>query len=121
MGGVILFDRIFTYIPIHSLKGRLRFWFTILIVLLIILSALPFLLVGKGHRENEARASIEQMINLQQLVIENWFTERMADILTISSIPSVVSLDMEKMSEALEILIPTMMILVESSLLINMV
>lgn len=100
---MVLFNRVFNYIPIHSLKGRLRFWFTILIVLLILLSSFPFLLVGKGHRENEAKASIEQMINLQQLVIENWFTERMADILTISSLPVVTSLDMEGMSEALEI------------------
>ncbi len=43
------------------------------------------------------------MINLQQIVINNWFEERKAGIKFISELPSVKNLDLPKMKEEFEI------------------
>ncbi len=63
-----MLGRIYDLLFLNSLKKRLRFWFILLIVLLVGLSYLPFILFGKEYREIEAQNNIQQMINLQQLM-----------------------------------------------------
>ncbi|RUL48800.1 diguanylate cyclase domain-containing protein [Lysinibacillus antri] len=63
---------------------------------------IPFTIYVKEFRENEAQNNIEQMINLQQLFIENWFNEKATYIQTASQLPAVKEMDKEKMKEAFE-------------------
>lgn len=65
------------------------------------LSFTPFFLFGKEYRENEAYNTIQQVINLQQLAIENWFYERASDVHTISQLPTVKELEKERIEEIL--------------------
>lgn len=89
------------WLGITSLKGRLRFWFISLIALLVILASIPFYILGKSYIREEASLTIEKMINLQQLVIENWFEERMADIRSVSNLPELRGVELSKLNEAL--------------------
>lgn len=100
----MLFNRIVSLLGILSLKGRLRFWFLSFLVVLILCASIPFVLFGKQQKREDAHATIEKTINLQQTVINNWFEERMADIKTVSQLPTVKARDLTRMQEALEAL-----------------
>ncbi len=94
--------RIYYLLHLNSLKRRIRFWFIFLILLFVLLSSLPFLIYGKQFREEEAQDNIQQMINLQQIVIDKWFDERMSNIRTISQLPTVRAGQKEKLKQVLE-------------------
>lgn len=66
------------------------------------MSYIPFSLYVKEFREIETQNNIQQMINLQQLVIDKWFEERISDIHTISQLPVVKAMDKVKMQQTLE-------------------
>ena len=94
--------RIYHLFRLKSLKRRLRFWFTILLLLLVVLSYIPFAKYAREFREIEAQNNINQMINLQQMMIENWLDEKSTTIQSISQLPVVRTLDKEKIKEVLE-------------------
>jgi len=95
-------NRIFRLFKILSLKERLRFWFLCFIVLLVLLASIPFVVIEKSQKREEANVAIEKMINLQQLVIENWFKDRLADIKSISELPAVKAGELTRMKESLK-------------------
>ena len=97
-----MLHRIYHLLRLNSLKRRLRFWFIFLILLFIVLGYVPFMLYGKEYREIEAQNNIQQTINLQQLVIDKWFEDKVSTILTISQLPDVKAIEKEKMKKALE-------------------
>ena len=102
MGDKMFLNRIFRLFKISSLKERLRFWFLCFIVLLVLLASIPFVIIEKGQKREEANVAIEKMINLQQLVIDNWFKGRLADIKSISELPAVKAGELAKMKGSLE-------------------
>lgn len=100
---VKLLNRIFNTFRISKFKSRLRFLFICFIILLVFLFSIPFFLVGKQHKKEDANVAIEKTINLQKIVINNWFEERKAGIRFLSELPSVKNLDLSKMKDVLEI------------------
>lgn len=99
----MLFNRIVSLLGITSLKGRLRFWFICFLVLLVLLASFPFVILGKMQKREDAKIELEKMINLQQIVINNWFEEKLADIRSIAELPTFKEKDFGKMKEALEV------------------
>lgn len=93
---------VYNLFRLYSLKRRLRFWLICLILLSLFLSYIPFTIYFKEFREKEAQNNIQQMINLQQLFIENWFDEKITDIRTVSQLPVVKVMEKGKMKQALE-------------------
>lgn len=65
------------------------------------LSYLPFAKYAREFREVEAQKNIQQIINLQEMMIENWFEEKSMTIKTISELPVVKAGNKEKTKEAL--------------------
>ncbi len=98
----MLVNRIFSKVGVQSLKGRLRFGFICYIVLLILLASTPAVFIGKKYMQESAYSEIEKTIDLQQLVIENWFEDRIAEINFISELPTVKAKDLKSMEVALE-------------------
>src|SRR4051812_45548669 len=96
-GTIKMINKIYRLLRLNSLKRILRFWFTLLILLFVVLSYLPFFLYGKEFREIETQNNIQQIINLQQLVIDKWFEDKSASILTISQLPDVRAMEKGKM------------------------
>ncbi len=96
------FNNIFNKLGISSFKGRLRFWFLCFMALMVLLAAIPFVLLEKQQKREDANVSIEKMIDLQQVVIDYWLKERISDVKSISELPTVKALDLEKMKEAFE-------------------
>ncbi|MEK3937647.1 diguanylate cyclase [Sporosarcina sp. FSL W7-1349] len=94
-------ERLFQRFDISTLKGRLRFWFICMIAVLVLLASIPFFLVGKTHKREDARQVISKMIDLQQVVVGDWFVDRLADIRFISELPSIRDGDTNKTEEAL--------------------
>ncbi|MGG3802083.1 diguanylate cyclase domain-containing protein [Metabacillus fastidiosus] len=97
------FNHVFRLLRISSLKGRLRFWFICFIILLVLLASIPFVIIGKHTKREEANVSIEKMINLQKLMIEQWFGERLSDIKSVAELPTVKAGKVTEMQEALEV------------------
>lgn len=64
-------------------------------ILLIIIVTIPLMLVGKKQREIDAKAEMEKMIDLQQVVIENWYEENLADIRSITHLPVIQNKDLD--------------------------
>lgn len=95
-----MLQRIYHLLRLHSLKRRLCFWF-ICLFLLLFSSVIPFTFYVTDFREQEAHNNIQQMISLQQLFIDNWFNEKVADIQFISQLPVVKSMNKEKIEETL--------------------
>lgn len=100
----IIQEKIYHLFRLNSLKRELRFGFTFLIVLFVVLSYIPFTLYAKEFREIEAMNNIDQVINKEQMVIDNWFDERMKNIHTLSQLPIVKAVDKEKMKIALKLI-----------------
>lgn len=98
-----MFSRICLLFRITSLKGRLRFWFICFTALIVLLISIPFVILGKQQKREDANVAIEKMINLQQIAINNWFEERLAGIKSISELPAVKAKDLTKMQEALDV------------------
>ncbi|MBY0121776.1 diguanylate cyclase domain-containing protein [Bacillus sp. S/N-304-OC-R1] len=101
----MVFNRIVSLLGITSLKGRLRFWFICFLVLLVLLASFPFVILGKMQKREDAKIELEKMINLQQIVINNWFEEKLADIKSIAELPTFKEKDYKKMNEALEVFV----------------
>jgi hypothetical protein len=101
-GKTRMLHRIYHLLRLNSLKRRLRFWFIFLLLLFIILGYVPFILYAKEYREIEAQNNIQQTINLQQLVIDKWFEDKVSTILTISQMSDVRAIDKKKIKKALE-------------------
>ena len=93
--------KLYRLLHLNTLKSIIRFWFILLIVLFIVLIYLPFSLFAKEYREAEAHDHIQQMMNLQELAIENWFNDRMSLIQTISQLPTIKGLEKEEMKQIL--------------------
>lgn len=101
----MFFNRIVSLLGITSLKGRLRFWFICFLVLLVLSTSYPFVILGKLQKREGAKIELEKMINLQQIVINNWFEEKLADIRSIAELPTFKEKDFAKMNEALEVFV----------------
>ncbi|WP_049665679.1 diguanylate cyclase domain-containing protein [Bacillus sp. FJAT-27231] len=95
-------NRIVHLFQISSLKGRLRFWFICFTVVFVLLASIPLVIIERSQKREEANVAIEKTMNLQQLVIDNWFEDRLADIKSISELPTVKAGDIAKMEGALK-------------------
>ena len=99
-----MLHRIYGLLHLNNLKSILRFWIILLILLFIVLSYLPFTLYGKEYREIEAQDNIQQTINLQQLVIDKWFEDKVSTILTISQLTVVREMEKGKMQQVVKLI-----------------
>lgn len=61
----------------HTIKTRLQLWISTIIVLLTFSIIVPFYLVEKGDRLEEAGIQLNQVIALQSLYIERWNQEKL--------------------------------------------
>ncbi|KAA9031168.1 diguanylate cyclase domain-containing protein [Niallia endozanthoxylica] len=98
----MLFSNIFNRLGIVSLKGRLKSWFLCFIALMVLMASIPFVFLGKQQKREDANVTIEKTIQLQQVVINNWFEEQMANIQALSELPIVKAFDLELMAKSLE-------------------
>lgn len=91
-------NNIYRRLGIVSLKGRLRSLFISFIIIMVIVAAVPFVYFVKKYIQEEAKETIEKTIQLQQVVIDNWFEDRMSNIQALSGIPNVKEFDLERMA-----------------------
>lgn len=94
----MLLNNIYRRLGIVSLKGRLRSLFISFIIIMVIVAAVPFVYFVKKYIQEEAKETIEKTIQLQQVVIDNWFEDRMSNIQALSGIPNVKEFDLERMA-----------------------
>lgn len=92
----------FQLFGIQTIKQRLRFWISFLILLTGILNFLLILLYEKNQHEQEEFIRLHQMAVQQQLFIENWLNERAGDIDTLANIPAAKLQQKDKMKQMYE-------------------
>ena len=68
---------IFSLFSNHTIKTRLQLWISTIILLLTFSIIVPFYLVEKGNRLEEAGVQLKQVIALQSLYIERWNQEKL--------------------------------------------
>jgi diguanylate cyclase (GGDEF)-like protein len=84
---------------ISTLKGRLRLWVGLLIVSMCLSFVLFMAFLVKVIKEREIYASLKETIELQRLFIDNWTSDRLADIEYLAAIPSAGELDAASVAE----------------------
>lgn len=94
----MLLNNIYRRLGIVSLKGRLRSLFISFIIIMVIVAAVPFVYFVKKYIQEGAKETIEKTIQLQQVVIDNWFEDRMSNIQALSGLPNVKEFDWERMA-----------------------
>ncbi|MGC5325535.1 diguanylate cyclase domain-containing protein [Brevibacillus sp. SYSU BS000544] len=95
----LLFSRLFQF---KTIKQRLRFWISFLILLTGLLNFVLVLLYEKNQHEEEEFLRLRQVTMQQQLFIENWLKERASDIDTLANIPAAKLLQKDKMKQMYE-------------------
>lgn len=96
-----MFDSIYRFLRIRTLKGRLRFWTGFLVALSGLLNTLTVFFIEKQHLEKEAILNLQQTLDLQSHSIEKWLQERTADLHALVNLPGFKMLDKERMKRAL--------------------
>lgn len=94
-----MFRRIFALLKVAKLKNRLRLYFTCFLVMLILLISFPIILIGKQQRIKDTEDELEKMISLQQIFIDYWFEENLADISSIVELSVVKNKNFKSMEE----------------------
>lgn len=92
-----MFRRIFALLKVAKLKNRLRLYFTCFLVMLILLTTLPIILIGKQQRIKDTQDQLDKIMNVQQVFIDDWFEENLADIRSIVQLPTIKNKDLENM------------------------
>lgn len=92
-----MFRRIFALLKVAKLKNRLRLYFTCFLVMLILLISFPIILIGKQQRIKDAQDQLDKIMNVQQVFIDDWFEENLADIRSIVQLPTIKNKDLENM------------------------
>lgn len=66
------------------------------------MASIPFVSFGREQKREDANVTIEKSIQLQQVIINNWFEERMANIQALSGLSTVKAFELERMETAFE-------------------
>ena len=88
--------RIVKFFNITSLKGRLHFWFLSFLALVVLATAIPFVLIEQHQQREEAKVNFEKMIDVQQVVIETWLKNRKSYVISLSQSPAMKSTNLSK-------------------------
>lgn len=81
---------------LFKLKNQLRLYFMISLVFLALLIIIPTGFIGKEERVKESQREMDKMLNLQQVFIDHWFEENLADISSIANLPLVKNEDYDE-------------------------
>lgn len=84
-----LLNHMFKRLGIMSFKGRLRFWLIALTGMIVVFVSIPLLTLGKQQQVNIAATSIDDTINLQQVVVDGWIEDKLSDIKAIAELPAM--------------------------------
>lgn len=98
----LFFNTIFSRLGIVKLKVRLRTLFITFIAIMVLLASIPFIYIEKKLNQENANETIEKTIRVQQVVVDNWFENRMSNIKALSGQPAVKEFDLELMAIAFE-------------------
>lgn len=89
---------------LKSFKGRLRFWFTCLIVFIVLGVSLPGVIFGRGQLYENAVIELDKTMDSYQILIESWISEKLLDIEAISQLPPIRSHDSDEIKAAIDII-----------------
>jgi hypothetical protein len=81
---------------LKSLRQQLRFWISIMLIMLAAAITISFSLIGVSHAKRTAIENMEETITVQNIYIEKWFHERAANIRNLANMTSTRTFDRDR-------------------------
>lgn len=92
-----MIESIYRWFRLHTIKSRVIFWTSFLIILIGSAIFLFIYMFESRHSEVTAVRQMEQKVRLQEELIEQWFDERLADVQTIARSSSLLETNKEQL------------------------